>query len=35
MGLPNIKRCMDEMKLESVVGEGHGKGTVLTMILYL
>jgi CBS domain-containing protein/anti-sigma regulatory factor (Ser/Thr protein kinase) len=34
MGLPNIKRCMSEMKLESVVGEGPGKGTTLTMILY-
>ncbi len=34
MGLPNIKRCMSEMKLESVVGEGAGKGTTLTMILY-
>ena len=34
MGLPNIKRCMNEMKLESVVGEGPGKGTVLTMVLY-
>jgi anti-sigma regulatory factor (Ser/Thr protein kinase) len=34
MGLPNIKRCMSEMKLESTVGEGPGKGTTLTMILY-
>jgi len=34
MGLPNIKRCMSEMKLESVVGEGPGKGTTLTMVLY-
>ena len=34
MGLSNIKRCMSEMKLESVVGDGPGKGTTLTMILY-
>ena len=34
MGLPNIKRCMSEMKLQSTVGEGPGKGTTLTMILY-
>ncbi len=35
MGLPNIKRCVDEMSLESVVGDGPGKGTTLTMILNL
>ncbi len=35
MGLPNIKRCMSRMKLESVVGEGAGKGTTLTMVLHL
>lgn len=34
MGLPNIKRCVDVMTLESEVGEGPGKGTRLTMILY-
>jgi CBS domain-containing protein/anti-sigma regulatory factor (Ser/Thr protein kinase) len=34
MGLPNIKRCMSDMKLESTVGEGPGKGTTLTMVLY-
>jgi anti-sigma regulatory factor (Ser/Thr protein kinase)/CBS domain-containing protein len=34
MGLKNIKRCMDEMILESEVGEGPGKGTTLTMVLY-
>jgi CBS domain-containing protein/anti-sigma regulatory factor (Ser/Thr protein kinase) len=35
MGLINIKRCMSEMTLESVVGDGPGKGTKLTMVLYL
>ncbi len=34
MGLANIKRCMSEMKLESVVGDGPEKGTTLTMMLY-
>ncbi|MCP4403707.1 MAG: CBS domain-containing protein [bacterium] len=34
MGLPNIKRCMSYMKLESTVGEGSGKGTTLTMVLH-
>jgi anti-sigma regulatory factor (Ser/Thr protein kinase) len=35
MGLPNIKRCMTEMTLESIVGEGPGKGTTLTLVLSL
>jgi anti-sigma regulatory factor (Ser/Thr protein kinase)/CBS domain-containing protein len=34
MGLKNIKRCMDEMTLESNVGDGPGKGTTLSMVLY-
>ena len=35
MGLPNIKQCMSEMTLESIVGDGPGKGTTLTMALHL
>ncbi len=34
MGLPNIKRCVDEMHIESNVGEGPDKGTTLIMHLY-
>lgn len=34
MGLPNIQRCVDVMTLKSEVGEGSGKGTTLTMVLY-
>ncbi len=34
MGLQNIKRCIDDMHIDSTVGEGPGKGTTLTMVLY-
>ncbi|MBD3306734.1 CBS domain-containing protein [candidate division KSB3 bacterium] len=35
MGLPNIKRCVNEMTLQSEVGEGPGKGTTLTLVIDL